>query len=314
MIRRNDSAFLSYCQDASKPCLVRAGVFGFRSADFFILASAYSEAVVLQHGVPFESSLPANKPQMFSVAWQSAMDDLVISLTPSSGRPRLYVSCEVVAPNASTASWTLDTSKGNILRLDGLTSDTHSCHHPGDVYLTVVADTWSSFNILVNPDAASAVPMLIPGMQVYGSVKYTKFAYYQVHLGSAYEDVNIILTVRSGEVDLYVSDSYENRPMYDPSKGVYNYVLSSSSRGDDRLEIRQSHFQGACSSDCYYIVGVFGKETSKNEYTIVAKKVDSIITLQDGIAVKDFVGPRLYEYFRYEEKGEQPAGTLLHST
>jgi len=161
-----------------------------------------------------------------------------------------------------------------------------------------MASTLSSYNIMVTPDASTTIPLLIPGLQLYGSARSNTFSYYQIRLGDDYQDVVIILTIRAGEADLYVSDNYEKRPSFNPTtRTVENYVLRSENTGDDRLEIRHSHF-ASCTRDCYYVVGVLGKQAVVNEYTIVAKKINSTITLQDGVAVRDFVGPRLFEYFK----------------
>jgi hypothetical protein len=104
----------------------------------------------------------------------------------------------------------------------------------------------------------------------------------QVRLGASFVDVDVLLNVRMGEVDMYVSDSYENKPEWTQERGVFNYTLSSTQQGSDRLLIQHSHFQD-CADACYYVVGVFGRGAVRNDYSIVAKKVDTTVTLLDGV-------------------------------
>ena len=100
------------------------------------------------------------------------------------------------------------------------------------------------------------------------------------------------------QVDLYVSDSYEGRPQYDPVQGVYNYTLMSDSWGDDSIRIAHNHFRTCDTEACYYVVGVLGRSSGRNQYTIVAKMTEGIITLRDGIALRDTVGAHVYEYYK----------------
>jgi hypothetical protein len=54
-----------------------------------------------------------------------------------------------------------------------------------------------------------------------------------------------------------------------------------------------------------------GRDYTKNEFPVVAMFQDNTITLQDSVAIRDVVGPRMYEYFKI--KVVNPDGDLTIS-
>jgi len=283
-----------YCSD----CTYYIAVFGYEEGSYTISVNLNTEHSSLMVGVPTRGSIPADGYVYYSLDWQQVVDDIVLTLTAASGPPPyLYASCATSYPNDTSYSWKMDTATSQQLRLNATEATAGQCHIPDKLYIAIYSPSLSTFSLLYTVDASSAVPLLVPGVQQYGSVKYKKLEYYQIRLGKTYEDVNVIVNVRAGEVDLYVSDSYDSRPVYNEVQGVFNYTLSSVNEGDDNILIKHSHFNPCTTDACYYIVAVFGKGFVKNEYTISAKLSESTITLQDGVAIRDVVGPNMFEYF-----------------
>lgn len=121
--------------------------------------------------------------------------------------------------------------------------------------------------------------------------------YYSVRMGSTtYEDMDILLSSRSGEVDLYLSTDWDARPKLDPATGeVTGALLSSTEDGDDRLHVKHGRFP-ACdkaAAGCYYILGVLGRRAGENSFSVVASQVDATVMLQEGVAVRDVVGDKV---------------------
>lgn len=213
--------------------------------------------------------------------WRSIVDDLIVALTTESGESHLYASCTERYPNATSNHWNLGTTHSDVLRLSSQEGLAAGCDFPATLYLTVHSMNQTSFVIQTSSDAASSVPLLISGVVTTGDVKFGRFKYYQIRLAQDYVDVNVIATVLAGEVDLYVSDSFEEKPVVGPSGQVVNYTVKSERPGDDSVFIQHNRFKPCTSEDgCYYIVGVFGKEYTKNQFTVVFKSEDSTITLQ----------------------------------
>ncbi len=137
-------------------------------------------------------------------------------------------------------------------------------------------------------------------------VGYNTMQYYSVRMGSqAYEDMDVVLSARSGEVDLFLSIDWEVRPRLDLATGqITGALLSSTEDGDDRLSVRHGRFP-ACGSagtgngGCYYVLGVLGRRAGINAFSLVASKVDATVTLEEGVAVRDVVGGKNYNWYRF---------------
>jgi len=172
--------------------------------------------------------------------------------------------------------------------------------------LAVSADSLASVSVLVSTDAVGSIPRLLPGVQTPGESSKNGISYFAVRMGKEeYADIELILTVTSGEVDMYVSDSYEGRPVVDPKNGmVSSYTLSSAQEGDDRLTIKHSLFS-KCGQNgeggkeaCYFVVGVVGRKWARSDFRLLAKTHDATVTLHDGMAARDQVAGKSYAYYK----------------
>jgi hypothetical protein len=105
-----------------------------------------------------------------------------------------------------------------------------------------------SYSILATSNRNDSVTNLIPGLSFIDDVEFNEFKYY-VYRPYDHPGADIRLHVRPivGDVDMYVSSSWESRPLYSPiTRTVESYSFSSASIGDDDILIRHSSFAALC--------------------------------------------------------------------
>ena len=149
--------------------------------------------------------------------------------------------------------------------------------------------------------------MLLPGISVTSTVTYKKFNYYYIRVGISSGDLNIIATVNTGDVDLYVSGSWEERPILDKSGKVISYRVKSSEVGAEDLSIPHHKIAEMCSrkSYCYLIVGVLGSfydgvnKNSVSEYHLMQSIGITSITLSSGVSQRGHVDARFSQFYMY---------------
>jgi len=108
-ISQGDTAVLNKCP-RDDWCLVLLNVYGYRSAQFVIVATtnATSAATVLRDGVPVSGQVGWSLWAYYTFPVDVQMgtpQDVLITLTPLSGDADLYISTIYRRPNASHASW-----------------------------------------------------------------------------------------------------------------------------------------------------------------------------------------------------------------
>jgi len=310
----HDSLYQRLCPGGR--CKVRVGVFGFHDASFSLLLSALSEPIRLQLDQPMATTLRPTLAQRFTVPWPGGgatgvVGSVRVTVSPQSGpAPRLYASCRTAWPNVTVNDWKLEETFAlatQTLVIDtAMAEEGKGCGAGENLTLAVSADSLASVSVLVSTDAVGSIPRLLPGVQTPGESSKNGISYFAVRMGKEeYADIDLILTVTSGEVDMYVSDSYEGRPVVDPKNGVVSsYTLSSAQEGDDRLTIKHSLFS-KCGQNgeggkeaCYFVVGVVGREWARSEFRLLAKTHDATVTLHDGMAARDQVAGKSYAYYK----------------
>ena len=156
-----------------------------------------------------------------------------------------------------------------------------------------------------NSDSNSLI--LLPGVSVTGSVQYKKFNYYYIRMGASSGDLNIIATVGSGDVDLYISGSWEERPKLNKKGEVTSYSVKSSAVGAEDLTIRHSELAQLCARKmyCYLIVGVYGNfydghdKNTVSEYHLMQTIGVKSITLTSGVPQRGHVDARFSQFYMY---------------
>lgn len=311
----HDSLYQGLCPGGR--CKVRVGVFGFHDASYSLVLSALSEPIRLQLDQPMATTLRPTLAQRFTVPWPGGggVGSVRVTVSPQSGpAPRVYASCRTVWPNSTVNDWKLEETFAlatQTLVIDTAMGEGKGCGSGKNLTIAVSADSLAQVSVLVSTDAVGSIPRLLPGVQTPGEASKNGIAYFVVRMGKGeYADIELILTVTSGEVDMYVSDSYEGRPVVDSATGVVSsYTLSSAQEGDDRLTIKHSLFEKCGQGQgweggeggkeaCYFVVGVVGRKWAKSEFRLLAKTHDATVTLHDGMAVRDQVAGKSYAYYK----------------
>lgn len=310
----HDSFFQRYCPGGR--CLVRVAVVGFHDASYSLMLSALSAPIRLQLDRPVATTLRPALAQRFTLPWPEGgatgvVGSLRITISPQSGPiPRVYASCRTAWPNVTVNDWKWEENSAHpspTLVIDTAMGEGKGCGVGENLTLAVVADSLALVSVFVSTDAVGTMPRLLPGVQTPGEARKNDVSYFGVRMGKdEYADIELILTVTSGEADMYVSDSYVRRPVVDAANGVVtSYTLSSAHDGDDRLTIQHSMFsqcgqgQGGESKEaCYFVVGVVGRKWASSEFRLLAKTRDATVTLHDGMAVRDQVAGKSYAYYK----------------
>jgi len=330
-----------YCTD----CTLYVAVYGYEGGPYSLVATLTSTQQQLQLGVPVRGTVAASSSVFYFVDWHSennddgssistnsSSSDLIITLTPEAGRPRVYASCSHAYPNATAHGWMLDSREDQNLHVNSSSAATGAagigeregpCRRPGKLWLAVASNGnggggggAASYSLMVAIDNSSkSVPLLVPGTPTAGSVAFHRFQYYQVRMGAAgFVDMEAVLSVTRGEADVYVSQSFESRPVYDTGKKkVLNWTARSEKRGSDHVSLPRTLFP-ACHEDCYFVIGVLGKSVvPKARFSLVVRRQDSIVALQDGVALRDEVADD--EYVHFSVKVTDPDADLsIHLT
>lgn len=149
--------------------------------------------------------------------------------------------------------------------------------------------------------------LLLPGVGVAGSVSYNKFNYYYIRIGESSGDLNIIASVNSGDVDLYISSSWEERPVLNKKGDVISYSVKSSAIGAEDLSIPHNEIASLClhKYSCYLIVGVLGAfydghdKNTVSEYRLMQSIGITSITLSSGVSQRGHVDARFSQFYMY---------------
>ena len=282
VIRTNTDKFNSLCPLVASSCRLQIAITGFHESDFVLLVKTDVSVTRLAIDVPFQGTLARRSYEYFKVSVGSVDDTLQLALTQTAGQSVLFASCTAENPTvaehefrSSSGFETTTEIRGDSLQSRGCTS------FPADVYIGVynnMTDLTSSFLLtasLVGGDGdgggggegGGGNPTRLPhGTLLSGDVAYHHFEYYRVMIGEGDTggDLAISATVASGDVDLYVSYDWENRPYWDDTGGgVKNFLWSSAHSGssfDEAVTI-----SGLNPGDHpSYIVGVLGTYSSSD--------------------------------------------------
>lgn len=135
----------------------------------------------------------------------------------------------------------------------------------------------------------------------------SEFQYFVVRPGSFYQDIRIIATVTQGDVDVYISATWDTRPQYStPLHTVMSFLLSSSGVGGESLLIKHDTALDLCSGrpSCYLVVGVYGvygtdNPSVKSSYSLVSAFVDSTVQLTNGVPLRGVVAKGREQLYKY---------------
>jgi hypothetical protein len=188
-------------------------------------------------------------------------------------------------------------------------NDPNFCY--GCVYTIGVYGFRNSTFTITSSAKRDAVVKLLQGRPQRGHVASGGSRFYGFFKGSSMEDVEISLTVLSGEADIYVARGVSAGSILPNPADPTSYVLSSENSGDDRIVIPNfcdtsdvanggeaaaaGGFVNDADSCSAFTIGVFGKLDS--EYQMTVATTSSTVQLVSGVAQRHFVGKGAQEHF-----------------
>lgn len=309
-ILHSDTAYIASCESTSgsSDCVVLIGVYGYMSSEYTITLTSSSSATLLQLGAVTTGTVTQAQSKyyrmMLSQSGSLSPYTLQLSVVPTSGHVRVFVACNNMQPNSTNYQWMLNPAAGSGATLDilSLAAADKGCLRIGaQYYATVYGDTAASFTITARLANDSSVPMLVPGLAHTGRVTMRAFDYFFVRPAASFEDIRLMATVFQGDVDLYVSLSWQTRPQVGSNGAVQSYVLSSAKSGSEDMTLNHNWVQDSCAQRdvCYIIVGVFGAGTSSNSYNLLTSTKDATLQLTAGVPRQSHVASNRLEYFKF---------------
>jgi hypothetical protein len=288
-------------------CVVTIAVYGFELTDYSLSLSSNMTATRLRLAMPQIGSVRYNSYDYydFPTGTLTNVDGLRLYVNQFSGRLKVYLACSYKYPTNSRFEKTFNPSATG--SFDIIASTFSNCNNDATVSVGVYAEIASTYSISIvethqgQSDATNSL-LLLPGIGVSGSVGYEHFDYYYLKVGNIMGDIEIRASAQSGDVDLYVSESWEHKPVW-VNDAVRNYGFKSSAIGSEDLIIDHSDIVSICTNlaSCYLIVGVLGAQNSRanSEYSLVYTTGTTIVTLKSGVAVRGRVDRGFGQYYMF---------------
>jgi hypothetical protein len=120
-------------------------------------------------------------------------------------------------------------------------------------------------------------------------------------VGTSSANINIIATVFSGDVDLFVSASWDLRPLLE-GNFVVNSLISSAEVGSEDLTIPHNMIAEWCKgkSYCYLIVGALGMyEQTPSDYSLVQTIGVTTTLLSSGVPIRGHVDAGFSQFYTF---------------
>lgn len=286
-------------------CNIIVGVYGSIVSEYTLTLTSSSAATMLQLDTVRTDTIPLHQSRYYRLLLSQgslAPYTLRFLVTPFSGHVQLFVSCDTMLPNATNYQWSVtpDTGSGSFVDILSVAAADKGCARVNaQYYASVYADTAASYSIQASIVGNSTVPLLVPGFAHTAVVAQRSFDYYFVRPGTSSDDLRLLATVIQGDVDIYVSYTYDTRARIS-NGAVVSYALSSAKSGSEDMTIKHSSIQAACANrvDCYFIVAVLSTNGA-SRYSIMALTPDSTIQLSSGVPRQSHVDSTSYEYFKF---------------
>jgi hypothetical protein len=308
----------SYAPCLVGDCMIVVGVYGYTDSEFNILVASSMTSTQLSFGLPQLGSLRYGLYDHYRFPATGMADDthdgVRLTLSQYSGTVRAYIACNMEFPNATKHHVVFNPSDigGNSMDLT-LGAFPAGCSAKSQMSIAVwgISSATYSISVVHTHGGAAATDqnslMLLPGLSVSDSVTFKKFTYYYIRVGSSSGDLNIVATVSTGDVDLYVSGSWEERPVLNKKGEVISYSVKSSAVGAEDLTIPHSEMAVLCAHKmyCYLVVGVLGvfydgvDAHSVSQYRLMQTIGTTSITLSSGVSQRGHVDARFSQYYMY---------------
>ena len=305
-IKRADGPYTNNClSDDAAECIVRIKIYAYLPSSTYTITITSSSAVrVLQVDVPTSTNAAVGEYRYFMVQLHTTnIDEYQVRFTTSMsvGRVMMYVSCTNESPNDGDGQhdFQLDTSLMQQLDVSGLSMKDHGCMATSafPMYISIKGTQASVLSLTVHPLTEPSAILLSANYPMFSFLHQGDLDYYYVEASmDTYHDVHLHLVVTMGDVDLYVSASWDTRPVVvDGAMNPSSYLYSSSHSGNALEDFTLTHSQvrGICnthqrsSSSCYMVLAVFGKGSSgsSSQYTISVTAMDSTTAIALGTPI-----------------------------
>lgn len=295
-------------------CWLNIGVYGYSTSAFSIVASTSNAQILLQDGISVREQLGQGEYGYFKFVLGADGSNLTVTVTPLSGDPDVLVSDLFEFPsliNIGNHTWW----SANM----GLMSDSVVLQntHAGMYFIAVLGWSNSTFTIQAHadlPGGGGTLQRLSDGVPQSGTVSSGAWSYYQLIVGAAATDVDIVVVPVVGSLGVFVNPCTFSRwdrcagrdgaPDMRPNSNSVNFSAvwsSDSSLSRERVRIPASD-PSSCSNGhnllgagCSYVIGVFGH--SQASFSLTAVTSQGILELQDGVPVQSSVRQGEYVYF-----------------
>lgn len=301
--------------NAVKTCPIRIAIVGVEIAEYTLTITSSVATKLLQVGESMNSQVAISQYMFYHALIPSGGDYYNVrwSVTPISGHVSVFMNCgddESSLPfsNSSTWSWS-PVSVGEHLDLFSLSLVEKGCMTRGSDGLSMFAgvrgDTAATFAISVHQIKNSTdVTFLKANLPVVNSIVTRKIDYYYIRPGASYQDIRFLATAMQGDVDLYVSRSWDKKPHFSTDNTVVSYDFQSASIGDEDLIIAHDKLEDICgiavsNSPCYFIIAVVGRASTNSRYTLTYSLKDSTVVLVNGLPLVGHVASQRYQYYKF---------------
>ena len=257
---------------SDKSCLIQIGVQGYSASDYTIVVSQTSAITTLLIGTPFRGVADRKALTYYKASLPSLTAGLKLTLTQTSGSSALYVSCaprQYPTQKNGGYDWSssshVETSASSILiSADMMMARGCPRNPPGDMYIGVFNNSTqyvSTFSITatIEDGGSSTATSLVKGVPTSGDVDFKKITYYSVYVGAsdAGNDLTLSTTVIAGDVDMYVSNSWASRPVFNAATNkVESYIYKSEALATEKQTLKIPNLNP--TQQASYIIGVFG--------------------------------------------------------
>jgi hypothetical protein len=309
-ILHDDPAYLSSCVAiaGASNCMVVVGVYGFYASEYTLSVTSSSSATLLQIGTVRTDAVTQFQNKYYRVLLSQggsmAPYTLRLAVTPFSGHVQVYVSCSDMQPNSTSSQWTFTPTpgSGSFLDIPSLAAADKGCLRVGAQYYAAVrGETASSYTIAASLANDSSASLLTPGHAHSSALTARSFDYYFVRPASSFEDIRLLATVLQGDVDIYVSATWDKRPQVNAATGaVSSYLLSSAVSGSEDMTLNHDWIQSICAKrdSCYIIIGAFCV-WGNCRYSIQSSVKDATLQLSAGVPRRSHVDAGRLEYFKF---------------
>jgi hypothetical protein len=256
---------------------------------------------------------------------------LRVSLTVTSGRASLFVSCGDNNPhNASDSNWFLaPVLPDSLLEISSLSLKDRKCFDNNNnnnngnsgrsLFVTVSAEIATAYSLEASLNRNHSARTLLPSQSLRGSlsasVSSQQIEYFVVHVSGGLQrdflDATLRLTVFAGEAVLFASHNWDARPRLTSTTvaaGTTSASVNSAESGpsgpDGLLLISHHVLQRWCVDrveDCYFVVAVVGTSSSSSStlFSLQFTWADRAVALTAGVPQRGQVGAMHTEFYKF---------------